>query len=41
MEIPYSKTMIDCYIEGIPIVERYPEHPISKKIVAFAKRWIQ
>ena len=38
LEIPYDKTMIDCYVQGIPIVEKYPEHPISQSLLDFAKR---
>lgn len=40
LQIPYDKAMVECYVEGIPIVEKYPEHPISKKILSFAKRLI-
>jgi len=28
-------------VEAIPIVEKFPEHNISKKISAFAKRLIE
>ena len=41
LQIPYDKIMVECYVEGIPIVEKYPEHPISKKISLFAKRLIK
>ena len=41
LQIPYDKVMVECYIEGIPIVEKYPVHPISKKISLFAKRLIK
>lgn len=38
MEIPYDKTMITCYVDGTPIVEKHPEHAISKKFLYLAKR---
>ena len=41
LEIPYDRTMVECYVEGIPIIKKYPEHPISKKISSFAKRLIE
>ena len=41
LQIPYDKTMIDCYVEATPIVERHPDHPTSKKISAFAKELIK
>ena len=41
LDIPYDKIMIECYVEGVPIVEKYPEHPISKKILSFAKGLIE
>ena len=41
LEIPYDRTMVECYVEGIPIVKKHPEHPISKKISSFAKRLIE
>jgi MinD superfamily P-loop ATPase len=41
LQIPYDKTMVNCYVEGIPIVEKHPEHLISKKIFSYAKRLIE
>ncbi|MBN1169654.1 ATP-binding protein [Candidatus Micrarchaeota archaeon] len=41
LEIPYDKTMVECYVDGIPIVEKYPEHQISKRILSFAKRLVE
>jgi len=41
LEIPYSKEMIECYTDGVPIVEKYPNHPISKKIIEFSKELIK
>ncbi len=41
LEIPYDKAMIECYVEGAPIIEKYPEHPISGRLSGFAKRLIQ
>ncbi|MBD3209907.1 P-loop NTPase [Candidatus Micrarchaeota archaeon] len=41
LEIPYDKKMIECYVEGVPIIEKYPKHPISKKIAEFAERLIK
>jgi MinD superfamily P-loop ATPase len=41
MMIPYDRDMIDCYVEGIPIVEKLPEHEISKEIVGFAERLLE
>lgn len=40
LQIPYDRAMVECYVEGIPIVEKFPEHQISKKIFSFAKRLI-
>ncbi|MEM3556025.1 MAG: P-loop NTPase [Candidatus Micrarchaeia archaeon] len=40
MEIPYDRMMIECYTKGIPMVERFPEHPISKKFFNFAERML-
>ena len=40
LEIPYDRTMIDCYVHNTPIVEKYPDHSISKSISAFARRLI-
>ncbi|MFA5050353.1 MAG: P-loop NTPase [Candidatus Micrarchaeia archaeon] len=37
LEIPYDKKMLECYVEGIPIIEKYPKHQISEKILKFAK----
>jgi len=41
LEIPYDRDMINCYVEGIPIVEKLPEHGISKKISEFAGRLLK
>jgi MinD superfamily P-loop ATPase len=41
LQIPYDKVMLECYVDGIPIVEKHPEHPISKKIFSFAKRLVE
>jgi MinD superfamily P-loop ATPase len=41
LEIPYDKTMINCYVQGVPIVEKHPEHEISKSIFSFAERLIK
>ena len=41
LEIPYDRNMVECYVEGVPIIKRYPEHQISKKISSFAKRLIE
>jgi len=41
MKIPYDRDLIDCYVEGVPIVEKLPEHQISKKISEFAKRLLK
>ncbi len=37
MEIPYSQEIIECYVGGVPIVEKYPEHHISKKFFRLAE----
>jgi len=36
----YDKIMLDCYVEGIPIIEKYPKHQISQNLLSFAKRLI-
>lgn len=41
MELAYDRDMITCYVEGIPIVEKLPEHEISRKIIEFAKRLVE
>jgi len=40
LRIPYERKMLDCYIEGVPIIEKYPEHQISKDLTEYAKRLI-
>lgn len=40
MQIPYDRTIIECYTKGIPIVERFPEHPISKEFLKLAERML-
>ena len=40
LEIPYDKKMIDCYVKGVPIVEKYPKNRISRKIVSLARKLI-
>lgn len=37
MKIPYERKMVECYVEGVPIVKRYPEHPISRKFFKLAR----
>ncbi len=37
LEIPYDRTMVDCYVNGTPFVRTFPNHPLSKKISDFAK----
>jgi len=37
LEVPYDRAMVDCYVNGMSIVREMPDHPISKKIAAFAK----
>lgn len=41
LEIPYDRNMIDCYINGIPLVKAYPMHPITKKIMNFARELVK
>lgn len=31
LELPYSNKMAKCYVDATPIVEKHPEHEISKK----------
>ncbi len=40
LRIPYERKMLDCYIEGVPIVEKFPEHQISKDLTEYARRLI-
>jgi MinD superfamily P-loop ATPase len=41
MQIPYDKKMIECYVDGVPIVERYPENPISKDFFKLAEKMVR
>ncbi len=41
LQIPYDRKMIECYVLAVPIVEKYPNHPISRKIAALAKRLLK
>ena len=41
LEIPYDRMMIECYVKGVPLVEKYPEHPLSRKIRSFARSVIK
>jgi len=38
LNIPYSEEMVECYVEGTPIVKKYPSHPISKELRKLAER---
>ena len=36
-KIPFDEKMMECYIEGIPLVEKYPKHEISKIFLDISK----
>ncbi|MGC8753386.1 MAG: P-loop NTPase, partial [Fervidicoccaceae archaeon] len=36
-KIPYSRDLVEAYVRGIPIVEFYPDHEISKIFRSIAK----
>ncbi len=36
-KIPYSREIVESYVKGVPIVELYPNHPISQSLQALAK----
>lgn len=38
MRVPYNRTLIGCYVKGIPMVKRHPDHPISKEFFKLARR---
>jgi MinD superfamily P-loop ATPase len=40
MQIPYDRVMMECYVKGTPIVESFPEHPISKEFFKLAESLI-
>lgn len=40
LEIPYERKMMECYVDGVPFVERYPGHPISERITELARRLV-
>ncbi len=39
--IPYDRDFLDCYVEGTPIVEKIPEHRISKVFFEIARRYVK
>ena len=41
MKVPYDKKMIESYVNGTPIVEKYPEHEISKEFIEVARGLIK
>ncbi|MFH1285965.1 MAG: cobalamin biosynthesis protein CobQ, partial [Candidatus Micrarchaeota archaeon] len=41
LNIPYDEKMIECYVGGVPIVLKYPEHKISRDIFKFAKELLK
>ncbi len=36
-KIPYSREIVESYVKGVPIVNLYPNHPISQSLQALAK----
>ncbi|MBU0586762.1 4Fe-4S binding protein [Candidatus Micrarchaeota archaeon] len=36
MKIPYSRKLLECYVDGVSIVEKYPKHEISQKFLEIA-----
>lgn len=36
-EIPFDEKMMECYVQGVSIVEKYPRHPISRIFLKLAE----
>jgi MinD superfamily P-loop ATPase len=41
LEIPYDRSMIECYVSGVPIMESLPGHGISRMLTGFAQGLIR